>query len=69
MRRRRHFIGKAYQTALQEGMENEARLLKMMLDNGHLVLGMDEVSMEVASFLEDVGCTMIFNKGCMVARL
>ena len=69
MRRRRYFIGQAYRVALEEGMVNEARLLKMMLDNGHLVLGMDELSVSIASYLQDIGCTMTYNNSCVVARL
>lgn len=70
MRRRRVAIKRGYSLMVRAGMFTEAKLLLMMLRQGKLLLGPDDVSMNVAIYLEDVGCTVMCNRnGSMVASM
>lgn len=70
MRRRKAAIKRGYSMMVRAGMFVEAKLLLMMLQNGSLLLGQDEVSYNVAIYLEDSGCMIRTNRnGTMIARL
>ena len=70
MRRRMEAVRKGYRLAVESGLYQEAKLLRMMILNGRLLLGLDDVSQNVAMFLEDAGCYLQRNNnGTMVARI